>query len=101
MSAQMSLKEQFKTMIDQNIEEFPDAIELLVELAGTVDLSSRKTKYERFVEALQGNNGEFFGHPFDETANNILDLVKWYINKYDCSTSYALKRIKANIGNLP
>lgn len=101
MSVQMSLKEQFKAMIDKNIAEFPDAVELLVELAGTVDLSSRKTKYETFVAALQGNDGEFFGHPFVESSNNILDLVKWYINKYDCSTSYALKRIKENIGNLP
>ena len=97
----MSLRQQVEALIKDNLEKYPDAIDLFSEQVGKIDIANRKTRYEKFVLELSGNDGEFFGHPFNPRLNNMKELVVWYIHKHNCDASYAIEQIKKNINNLP
>jgi len=72
----MSTKDQVEALLEENYNKYPDAIDWMMSVyARTQKLP--QSKYEKFMEQLNGN-AEFAGMHYNAQTHNIVELIKKY-----------------------
>lgn len=90
----LSFKQQIEHLLNENIDDYPDAVKWMMSEYQKINPESIKTEYERFVDILEGRK-DWHGNPYVPVyktgePDNFVAFIKWARNKF----SWGLKEAK-------
>lgn len=88
----LSFSEQIHALMDENLKVYPDAIKWIMEKVRQTDISKIVTEYEKFTLILSGEyiwSGSPFNPLATDSADNFIQLIKWYRDKTKCGLKEA------------